>query len=90
MDIIVFLMIILSSMTIIYLFLKSVQMDCKSTQDSQPDKIIYEFTTIDKECPICLENKTNIKLKCDHYFHEDCILTWFEHDLSCPMCRVIV
>lgn len=42
------------------------------------------------ECSICLETlligKT-AKLSCGHYFHTQCIDTWFEHKKICPLCR---
>lgn len=41
-------------------------------------------------CSICLENfkKTEFvfRLQCRHYFHEDCIVTWFEKNKVCPLC----
>jgi hypothetical protein len=45
-----------------------------------------------EECTICLEEFTDAaiayKLKCQHYFHVDCINQWgTESDGFCPMCR---
>lgn len=48
---------------------------------------IYTFSPENKECSICLEDNTNVKLNCNHHFHENCILDWFQHDVSCPICR---
>ena len=47
------------------------------------------YTYVDKpdECTICLEKNTNIVLPCKHNFHEICILDWFTHNASCPLCR---
>lgn len=42
------------------------------------------------ECPICLEkNETpQIKVKCGHAFHSECLKEWFSKDkLTCPYCR---
>jgi hypothetical protein len=42
-------------------------------------------------CSICIENiETNthqIKLKCSHRFHPDCITQWTNRKTSCPYCR---
>ena len=41
-----------------------------------------------KECCICLEKLDySIVLECKHSFHTHCILSWFEKELSCPLCR---
>ena len=44
------------------------------------------------DCSICYEvfNKDEevIKLDCRHVFHEKCLLDWFKHNRTCPMCRV--
>ena len=48
---------------------------------------IYQFSDVDVECSIWLEDKTNVKLSCGHHFHEECILKWFAHSVSCPLCR---
>lgn len=44
------------------------------------------------ECPICLdilnESQPNRKLPCNHIFHETCLFTWVQGDISnCPVCR---
>mmetsp|Transcript_140575 Transcript_140575/g.365844 ORF Transcript_140575/g.365844 Transcript_140575/m.365844 type:complete len:126 (+) Transcript_140575:3-380(+) len=46
-------------------------------------------------CAICLspitEDETCRQLKCEHYFHADCISQWWLHgprsSLDCPTCR---
>lgn len=43
-----------------------------------------------EECIICYEHLTsdNLRiLKCKHYFHKDCIDTWFISNNMCPLCR---
>lgn len=42
-----------------------------------------------EKCSICLEMlKERVrKLKCNHYFHLDCITKWFERSKQCPYCR---
>ena len=44
------------------------------------------------ECSICLadmeEKDKIIILECDHIYHKDCIMEWFERgNINCPMCR---
>lgn len=51
---------------------------------------VYNFSEENKECSICLDEKTNVKLNCGHHFHEDCILVWFQYNASCPVCRIQV
>ena len=46
----------------------------------------------DNNCSICLEKIVNpCKLKCNHIFHEDCIVNWFKTNYvrSCPICRSV-
>lgn len=42
-------------------------------------------------CVICIEplqsKQTTIILNCNHVYHKDCILDWFNKELTCPMCR---
>lgn len=48
-----------------------------------------------RDCPICpdaLENHddcngTAARLRCGHNFGKECLLTWLEESLTCPMCR---
>lgn len=45
----------------------------------------------DTLCSICLENfENNDKLRilnCNHYFHNECITTWFDRSSKCPLCN---
>ncbi len=42
-------------------------------------------------CSICLcpfEEKEQVKkLTCHHFFHHDCIMTWFKNNSTCPICK---
>jgi len=44
-----------------------------------------------KICVICLENyiinETIIELKCNHEFHNNCCMLWFNNSTECPICR---
>ena len=51
---------------------------------------LFSFNfNIDEDCPICLENKCEVYLPCNHCFHLRCILTWFKtsKSINCPFCR---
>ena len=46
----------------------------------------------DKEtCSICIEPMIDgdelLQLRCDHLFHKQCIVSWLQKSLNCPMCR---
>lgn len=46
---------------------------------------------IDIECSICFDNNCNITLsKCNHKFHDKCIIQWFINNKTCPMCRTSI
>lgn len=49
-------------------------------------------------CSICLETyavgdsiarvkKVGSRRRCNHWFHEECILAWLQHHNECPLCR---
>jgi len=44
-------------------------------------------------CCVCLDNFGNDDvlrhLKCEHYFHKDCLDTWLKVKLECPLCKKI-
>lgn len=46
---------------------------------------------IEKVCPVCKEEfvlgAKGVTLDCQHYFHQECILLWFNEHNSCPICR---
>jgi hypothetical protein len=42
------------------------------------------------ECPICFTDNCDIKLNCNHHFHNSCLKTWYlkgDSGNTCPMCR---
>ena len=39
-------------------------------------------------CTICLSYRSNGFLRCDHFFHDQCIFTWMkQNNGSCPKCK---
>ena len=50
----------------------------------------FKNTFKEKNCIICFSDfkeKNGIDLPCGHCFHSDCLLSWFDKDMSCPICR---
>ena len=42
-------------------------------------------------CQECFEEEQTIMiLQCDHFFHRDCLLMWFQYQNICPLCKKIV
>jgi len=43
------------------------------------------------QCSVCWDDfkldEEVKRLRCDHYFHEDCIIPWLELHNTCPICR---
>lgn len=43
-------------------------------------------------CPICLEMFTHgkrvIQLDCKHYYHKECIMSWYQKKKICPLCNI--
>ena len=43
-------------------------------------------------CPICIEMFTHgskvIKLECKHYYHKECIMSWYQKKKICPLCNI--
>ncbi len=56
---------------------------------------LYETMLSDKElneiCHICHDdfkhNLKAIRLECGHFYHKDCIDSWFDKKYTCPVCR---
>ena len=43
-------------------------------------------------CPICYETfdetrEVSMIRNCKHIYHKDCIISWFQKNLNCPICR---
>ena len=59
----------------------------KSTNSTNSTNSSKESET----CVICIEplhsKQTTIILDCNHIYHKNCILDWFNKELTCPMCR---
>ena len=56
------------------------------------DKLLIDIKDIPMTdtCSICIEpfiGEPTIVLHCSHLFHQNCIVKWFETDLTCPLCR---
>jgi len=50
--------------------------------------IDYKNITSGKECSICLDDESDIKLNaCSHEFHKKCIIIWIKEKPTCPVCR---
>ena len=55
------------------------------------NEITKEQYSRDTMCTICQEN-FNIKdyvitLKCNHFFHDECLMMWFNYQNKCPICK---
>ena len=56
---------------------------------------IHIYNTLETEyesCSICMENFSSNSIvrkinNCGHIFHVDCVDTWFENSIRCPVCR---
>jgi hypothetical protein len=46
-----------------------------------------EYST--NECAICLDsmNAQTLTISCGHTYHSNCLLNWFEYNMTCPVCR---
>jgi hypothetical protein len=59
--------------------------------DAGTDHVVLE-QTLEENCAICQDrmearNPTRKIRACGHSFHTECIDTWFERSVSCPVCR---
>ncbi|KAL3102857.1 hypothetical protein niasHT_015067 [Heterodera trifolii] len=44
-----------------------------------------------EQCTICFSDfRAPIKLKCSHIFCTECIRTWLDREVTCPICRAVV
>lgn len=58
-------------------------------QELEP--LAKKITAGNSTCTICLDEyvkgETFSTLNCGHKFHKDCVVTWFMHKQSCPLCN---
>jgi len=54
-------------------------------------KVTQSQVDANLQCSVCWDDfkldEEVRQLKCDHYFHEDCIIPWLELHNTCPICR---
>lgn len=64
----------------------------RTLRESSTVNIFRDLETNQETCSICRDNFSELsvvrKLSCDHIFHIECIDTWFETNIRCPLCRV--
>lgn len=53
------------------------------------DYSLIEDIPSDQECSICMEpfNEDTVKLSCEHMYHKECIIEWFQNSKRCPLCN---
>uniref|UniRef100_A0A0C9PWQ7 TTC3 protein n=1 Tax=Fopius arisanus TaxID=64838 RepID=A0A0C9PWQ7_9HYME len=60
----------------------------------KPQDVTWTKESPESECVICCEtlmtgmNQPTYTLKCQHTFHKQCLLEWFNQSRSCPTCRI--
>ncbi|AAF27103.1 Hypothetical protein [Arabidopsis thaliana] len=63
----------------------------KLVVNSLARKIYKKTTSSTERCTICLEEFNDgtkvMTLPCGHEFDDECVLTWFETNHDCPLCR---
>lgn len=57
-----------------------------------PSVSAKELESLDSlTCPICHDTFSSpTRLSCSHVFCEECVSTWFDRGMTCPMCRAKV
>lgn len=81
------------SCSLCYILISSMLLHRKQQQqDIKLDNILVIDNNIkltDNNCVICCDElKTCIvKLKCNHFYHKDCIKTWIKIKALCPLCN---
>ena len=68
-----------------YFYEKKLLKGKKTLTDENFDKIGPEESNT---CPICEEDKVEVRLPCSHFFCEDCIKSWVIKSETCPLCRL--
>jgi hypothetical protein len=66
---------------------------CKAGQNADHQEV--DQLCKECECSICYEpmhKQSVLKVKCNHYFHDGCILRWLqtENKYHCPLCRTLL
>ena len=53
-------------------------------------KIGNAILLVDEDCCICCEliGENADRLPCNHYFHYQCVISWFQQNNTCPLCRI--
>lgn len=49
---------------------------------------LYKPSKTDAKCTICMENKVELMVRCNHEFCSSCINEWLKGNMTCPICRV--
>lgn len=56
-------------------------------------KVKFTGADIDQSCAICLEaykeGELLTALRCDHFFHTNCLAGWLRRSPQCPLCRAV-
>lgn len=66
----------------------SIQSQIYKIYDKDGVDVVEVESSVNNICPICRDcDGTFYKIKCNHVFHKECILSWTERIRSCPMCR---
>jgi len=67
-----------------------IQSSCEMNTSTQPE----EDSDVDMECSVCLEVfeagdklSWSRNLKCEHVFHQECLMPWLMTHDECPYCR---
>lgn len=63
----------------------------KKMEEESPLVVGADLAVENIECTICMEEyevgqKLTV-LSCMHFYHEDCIKTWYNDNNECPQCR---
>ena len=64
----------------------------RTLRESSSIHLYKDLDTNQETCSICRENFQDLsvvrKLRCNHIFHMDCVDSWFETNIRCPLCRI--
>jgi len=93
-EVLIGLILFISFTSTLFEIFRYIIQSCLKTRQKR-SLVIRILTSIDEElndyCSICLDKYVKddrlILLSCNHYFHEDCLLPWIDHNNTCPHCR---